>query len=101
MQLARLDIEGLFGRYTHTVPFPTRPEDAGEDAEPSIAILHGPNGVGKTTVLRMLNGLMRLDFDVFRVTPFVECRLQFSTGDSITVRPSQEKDGPLLVTSCG
>jgi energy-coupling factor transporter ATP-binding protein EcfA2 len=97
MQLARLSVDGLFGRYDHAVPFPTRPEESGTDAEPSIAILHGPNGVGKTTVLRMLNGLMLLDFNVFRTVPFAQCRLEFSTGDSISVHPLGGTDAPLQV----
>ena len=52
---------------------------------PSLVILHGRNGVGKTTLLRMLDGLMRLDFDVFREVPFVSSGLRFNSGQQITV----------------
>jgi predicted ATPase len=97
VQLARLTVDGLFGRYNHDVPFPTRPEDSGGASAASVTILHGHNGVGKTTLLRMLDGIMRMDFDIFRRVPFRRCELAFSTGDRVTVLPSED-GGPLRVT---
>jgi energy-coupling factor transporter ATP-binding protein EcfA2 len=88
MQLARLTVDGLFSRFHHEIPFPTRPEDGDEEGAPSITILHGPNGIGKTTVLRMLNGIMKLDFSIFRMVPFEACALQFSTGERLLVKPT-------------
>src|SRR5688572_15530111 len=72
VELAELQIKGLFNRFDHTVSFPHLPEGA---TGPSLVLLHGQNGVGKTTLLLMLDGLMRLDFDVFRVRPFSSCSL--------------------------
>jgi energy-coupling factor transporter ATP-binding protein EcfA2 len=93
MQLAEVEIEGLFGRYHHLIPFPTTGE---VDAEASVVILHGPNGIGKTTVLRMLDGMMRLHFSVFRSIPFRFARVRFNDGKELTV--SRGKDGVLEVT---
>ncbi|WP_456785884.1 AAA family ATPase [Cellulomonas sp. P5_C5] len=91
MQLAELTVRGLFGKYDHRVPFPTASE---EDAVPSVVILHGRNGIGKTTVLRMLNGMMALDFSAFRAVPFGTARLVFNTGSAISV--ARRPDGVLV-----
>src|SRR5882757_4126268 len=87
MQIQRFLVTGLFGRYTHPVPFPPR-ADSDDDSDPSVVILHGKNGVGKTTILRMLSGMMELDFNVFRKVPFSTCELEFSTGAVLSVSPS-------------
>jgi ABC-type hemin transport system ATPase subunit len=88
VQISELVVHGLFGRYDHKVSLPTASEEA---SLPSVVILYGPNGIGKTTVLRMFDGLMRLDFDVFREVPFVSCHLDFTTGQRLQV--SRHKTG--------
>jgi energy-coupling factor transporter ATP-binding protein EcfA2 len=93
-ELVRFAVKGLFGRYDHDVRFPRSEE---RDAEPSLVILHGANGIGKTTVLLMLDGLLRLDFDVFRVRPFSSCELVLSPRKVLRVR-SEGLGQPLLVT---
>lgn len=96
MQLSHLDVSGLFGRFDQQIPFPTRAES---DPTASVVIVHGPNGVGKTTVLRMLDGLMRLDFTTFRRVPFGRCALSFTTGQQISVEHDDEVPGaPLRVS---
>jgi predicted ATPase len=82
MQLAEFEVLGLFGRYDHRIKFPL--SKAGE-SRPSLVILHGPNGVGKTTILRMIDGCMQLDFNVFREIPFKTAALKFNDGKSIQV----------------
>lgn len=96
MQLTELSVQGLFGKYDHKVSFPTSGED---EARPSVVIIHGPNGVGKTTILRMLSGMMRLDFSLFRAIPFSVARLSFSTGKHQEV--TKREDGVLAVTFDG
>jgi energy-coupling factor transporter ATP-binding protein EcfA2 len=83
VQLSELVVQGLFDKYDHKIPLPT---STGDESLPSIVILYGPNGVGKTTVLRMLDGIMRLDFDVFREVPFESCHLDFNTGQRLQVK---------------
>jgi energy-coupling factor transporter ATP-binding protein EcfA2 len=82
VQISKFVVNGLFGKYVHRVTLPPTPED---NSRPSVVILYGLNGVGKTTVLRMFDGLMRLDFDVFREVPFSECTLEFNTGQILRV----------------
>ncbi len=83
LQLSELVVHGLFSRYTHRIPLSTVSE-YGSSA--SVVILYGPNGVGKTTILRMLDAIIRLDFDVFREVPFSECWLEFNTGQRLNVK---------------
>lgn len=90
IQLARFEVRGLFGQLDHDISFPTPTEGR---SVPSLTILHGPNGVGKTTILRMIDGILRLDFNPCRAVPFTECRLYFTTGDSVSVHP--KRDGML------
>jgi ABC-type phosphate/phosphonate transport system ATPase subunit len=82
VQIAELVVHKLFGKYDHKVALPISAED---NIMPSVVILYGLNGIGKTTVLRMFDGLMRLDFDVFREVPFGTCYLDFNTGQRLQV----------------
>jgi len=54
-------------------------------SEPSLVILFGENGIGKTTLLQMLDGLLGLDFDIFRTRPFRSCTLRLTTGQELSV----------------
>ena len=86
MQLKMMVVDGLFGQYNHAVPFPLRDED---NPDPSLTLLCGENGVGKTTLLRMLNGFMTRNFTAFRVVPFESATLTFNDDTSISVKPTQ------------
>lgn len=88
MQLKRLAIRGLFGAMDHTIEFPVPSEQV---STPSVVILHGRNGVGKTTILRMLDGLLRLDFNTFRQIPLGDCVLEFDTKASLEVKPHKNE----------
>src|SRR5258706_11490658 len=96
MQLKRFRIEGLFKTFTHVIRFPV-PADKG--AKPAVVILHGRNGIGKTTILRMLDGIMQLDFSSFRHVPFDTCTLEF-TNATLSIKAEKKKSGlkSLLVT---
>jgi len=98
MQLDEFEIKALFGKYNHTISFPHRDEN---DPNPSLVILHGKNGIGKTTILKMIDGILKLDFNIFRSVPFKHSILKFSNGEKIKVeftKNSKEKTECLLVT---
>lgn len=88
MQIKQLSVYNLFGQFNHIIPFPLRSED---NPEPSLVLLCGENGVGKTRLLRMLHGYMNLDFTPFREVPFTSAQLTFSDDTTMSVKPAISK----------
>jgi energy-coupling factor transporter ATP-binding protein EcfA2 len=102
LQLESLKAVGLFGRFHHQIEFPGIDSDARNS---SISILHGVNGIGKTTILRMMNGLLSTrrklggEFDPFRVVPFERFELTVSDTPSISVERIFIDDQKILKVS--
>lgn len=93
-RIMQFEITGLFGRpLNHTIQFPQQLIDT---TEPDILIIAGPNGCGKTTILRMIDGMLRLNFDMFRQIPFTTAKLTISTGDELSVKATDNRDFPLI-----
>jgi predicted ATP-binding protein involved in virulence len=76
VRICRLTVTKLFGIFDHAVNF-----NHGE----RITILHGPNGYGKTALLRILNALCNLRLSELRSIPFQECQIDFDDGRAIRV----------------
>ena len=54
--------------------------------ESRITIIHGPNGVGKTVLLRMVHGLFHYEYEYVGSVPFEQFRIEFESGEFITVK---------------
>lgn len=65
--LRRIRIDGLFGYLNHDLEL----DDSG------ITILHGANGTGKSTILRVLNIVSREEFSRLLTIPFASIHLEF------------------------
>ena len=65
--------------------------------ESRITIVHGPNGVGKTVLLRMVHGLFHFDYEFLGKTPFEYMSVFFENGEVINVHRISDGD-VLLVT---
>jgi predicted ATP-binding protein involved in virulence len=76
MSLRELRVEGLFDEFNHKIVF--RVNDG-------LTILGGPNGVGKTTLLRVLDNLFNKKFSALRRMPLNAVQVKFAGGDDLQV----------------
>ncbi|MEA5515978.1 ATP-binding protein, partial [Nodularia sp. UHCC 0506] len=81
MQIQQISVDGLFGIFNHVIPL---------NLDERITIIHGPNGFGKTVMLRMLNGFFNSRYSVFRTIPFVKFRVEFDNGSRVEVVKTSE-----------
>src|ERR1039457_5992116 len=77
MHVKSVSVKGLFGVFDHSIPL--------HSAE-RVTIIHGPNGFGKTVMLRMIAALLEGGTSVCDHTPFSEFRLTFEDGTAAIVR---------------
>ncbi len=69
----QIDIKSLFGTYSYSLDI--TPEDNGR-----IRFLTGPNGYGKTSILRMLDAIYRFEVSELSNIPFEKFVLTFDDG---------------------
>jgi len=67
MHIVQFHIENLFGDLKHTISL--KPE--------GLTFIHGPNGCGKTTVLRMIHIALEGRFTALRTIPFSYMDIQY------------------------
>jgi ABC-type cobalamin/Fe3+-siderophores transport system ATPase subunit len=94
-RLTAFEVEGLFNGPDHKITFP---ESSDDDAEANLLILSGVNGAGKTTILKMIEGMLALNFDVFRAMPFRSAKLILTGGHVLTVVRRKDDILPLRVS---
>lgn len=75
-RLQRIEVEGLFGIYNHTIDL---------ELDSRVTLLHGPNGVGKTTILKMIDALLKGRFGYFRNMQFQRLSLGFHNSAELEV----------------
>jgi energy-coupling factor transporter ATP-binding protein EcfA2 len=82
MRVKRVSVTGLFGVFDHPIDFNLRER---------ITIIHGPNGYGKTIILRMIDGLLSGSYEVFYSVPYSKFEMTFDDGSRIEIEkaPSQ------------
>src|SRR5712692_4436181 len=81
MRVMSVSVKGLFGIFDHEVPLQNVDR---------VTIIHGPNGFGKTVMLRMIAALVEGTTTIFEHTPFSEFQLAFDDGTARMVRRSLE-----------
>ena len=69
MNINSILVSGLFNRFDHKLDF-----KAGE----VIAIIHGPNGIGKTMILRIINSMFNMRFRELAALPFRGVTVSFN-----------------------
>jgi ABC-type transport system involved in cytochrome c biogenesis ATPase subunit len=92
LRILSLEITGLFGMFDYRVPL---------NREDRITILHGPNGFGKTAILRMVNNLFMGRYGEMRRIPFNTFQVELDSGESLSVtrilKQEVDKHAPLLI----
>ena len=89
MKIQEFRIYQLFGYLNPRIPL---------NSQESITIIHGPNGCGKTTILRLIQALFKADIGYLRRIPFESIEVVFDEGSILKVRRIEE---PLLARQPG
>ena len=84
MSITTLEVTHLFGLFNHKIELKTKDR---------ITIIHGPNGFGKTAVLRMVDSLFNGRYSVFWETPFATFVVDLTDGTRLQI----EKHTPKIV----
>ena len=84
-RLQRVEVDGLFGIYDHCFDL---------ELNSRVTLLHGPNGVGKTTILKMVDALLTERFGYFRAIPFSRLLLGFEDGAELELKKENAEDDP-------
>ena len=91
MRIENISVRGLFDRFDHDIPL---------DPCERIAIIYGPNGFGKTMILRMVNALFNSPILGLGRMPFREICVDFDDGSRLdVVRDSDASLPEITLTS--
>ena len=82
MNISSVSVVGLFGLFNHKINLRTKER---------ITILHGPNGVGKTTILRMLKALCSFEFNNLAKFDFSKFTVGFKDGRELSIHKTPKK----------
>lgn len=67
-RIQQISVKNLFGIFNHTIPL---------NMDERITIIHGPNGFGKTMILKLLYALFGQDDHLLQTIPFDEFHVKF------------------------
>jgi len=81
-KIKQISVTNLFGVFNHTIPL---------HLDERITIIHGPNGFGKTAILRLLNDLFNNSGGALRTIPFSELHIDFDDGTRFWVMKDSER----------
>ena len=79
LRITKIYVVGLFGLYTHTVNL---------NQEDRVTIIHGPNGVGKTVLLRLVHALFTGRLIECLRMPMTRLEVSLSNGTTCGIEPS-------------
>jgi predicted ATP-binding protein involved in virulence len=77
MRVTEISVKGLFGTFNHYIPLMHADR---------VTLIHGPNGLGKTVMLKMISALIDGHTGIFERVPFEEFIVRLDDGKTITVR---------------
>ena len=96
MRIKTIEVKGLFGRFNHTVNL---------NLEERVTILHGPNGVGKTVLLKMVQAALTKASGIAHSFRFDDFAVEGTKGEKLRINSelifrSTENFGPTPLPPC-
>lgn len=82
MRIKQISVTNLFGMFEYIIPL---------NMDEHITIIHGKNGVGKTTLLRLIDGFFQLRYSELRTIPFSHLRIDFDNDNYIKVNKANKE----------
>ncbi len=79
MKIKKLNIEGLFDRLNYSLGFP----------ENETILLLGPNGSGKTTILKIIYAVAQRQWLFFQSLLFKKIYVEYYSGESVTIQKNK------------
>jgi predicted ATP-binding protein involved in virulence len=76
MRIKQISVSGLFGIFDHIIPL---------NMDDRITVIHGPNGFGKTAMLRILNAFFNSRYPELRTIPVSKFCIEFDDGSHIEI----------------
>lgn len=76
MRINKITVNGLFDRFCHDLTF---------SSSNRITIIYGPNGFGKTTILRIIDNLFKAKLRTLSRLPFAKLQVIFDDGARLCV----------------
>lgn len=82
MKISKIFVRGLFGSLVHEIPL----------GEGGLTFIHGPNGCGKTTVLKLVHALLDGELQTLKLIDFKELKVTYTDGHSLVVGRSMARE---------
>lgn len=83
MRIRQISVTNLFGKFNHSVQL---------NLTDRITIIHGPNGLGKTALLKLINALFTRDYFVLSSIPFGALYVDFENGCQLSVSQNYQNE---------
>ncbi|MEH2059890.1 MAG: AAA family ATPase [Nostoc sp.] len=83
MRIKQISVSGLFGIFDHVIPL---------NMDERITIIHGPNGFGKTAILRIINSFFNSRNAELKTIPFKTFRFEFDNNASLEIKNTENAE---------
>ncbi len=81
MRIKEIVVKKLFGLFDHTIPL---------HLADRITIMYGPNGIGKTFLLKIINAIFAGHYHVLRQIPFSELTIEFDDKSKLKLKKAEQ-----------